>query len=112
MASEPGLCGAAPENTGGGRVLNQRLASCWLQTSHNPSLATTRRSCAPAANAKWESSGCGTHARDASQSPMLRVIARLTGLPPPEATGEHSRRKSRWAPMYDLRSVAAGLLCG
>ena len=52
-------------------------------------------------------------AREASQSPMLRVIARLTGLPPPpEAAGEHSRRKSRWTPMYDLRSVAAGLLCG
>ena len=55
-------------------------------------------------------------AREASQSPMLRVIARLTGLPPPAAAGEHSRwTPVRAPPMYDLRSVAvvaAGLLCG
>lgn len=49
-------------------------------------------------------------AREASQSPMLRVIATLTGLPPTAAAGENSR----WTLIYDVRSVAvvaAGLLC-
>ena len=45
-------------------------------------------------------------ARKASQSPMLRVIATLTVLPPPATAGEYSRWTARGSPMYDLRAVA------
>ena len=45
-------------------------------------------------------------AREASQSPMLRVIATLTGLPPPATAGEYSRWTARGSPMYDVRAVA------
>lgn len=60
----------------------------------------------PRAFSTWSA----TKAREASQSPMVRVIPTLTGLPPPAGAGENSRL----TPMYDLRSVAvvaAVLLC-